>query len=497
MSCRYELDGNRRGGGGWPQGLRHAATAVAAVAVWAVFHPGLMSVDSIGQYKQAVTGIFNDWHPPLMAVLLRAVLSLGGGLGLIMLAQCLAGAFGVRAFAETSMVRLFGDRLSRGRAAWLSLLALLILLVPPSPLPFYLMTFWKDAWAMVLLLWVGAVALRMFPAGEPILSTGGPARRPSLLAFSGLLLLAAAYGQIRHNAVVSLPFLGLYLGVELRRRRVHRAVALAAAVAPLAASLALGVSLDLAFGVKETRPSSQVMAFELVGMCAENEAACRGFPLIQRHLRAGDYRERYRPGDLGSIFWEPPVVLDPAIMMAPLHEELSAEYRKAALEHPLDLAEVKAESFWSLLGTEQTAYFFHDTVVENPFGLTLNGRFEALREPWIAFTRRAVAGGALRWVVGVHLVWLAANLLWIAGLALRSRRSPAGWRLLSLALFLTVPLAYYLSYLLAATVLDFRFLFPATLMAQCLTLAGLLGMLGAGAAAGIGPPRQNPNGRAP
>lgn len=155
-----------------------------------------MSFDSIAQYGQAMAGQYTDWHPPLISILLHFVLALGGGVSLFMLAQCLAGVFGVRAFATACLRRLFGERMPPRRAAWLSLAVLLLLLVPPSPLAFYLMTFWKDSFALVLVLWIGALALR-----ERL--------SPSVLAV--LIVLAAAWGQVRHNSIVTLPFLGMVL----------------------------------------------------------------------------------------------------------------------------------------------------------------------------------------------------------------------------------------------------------------------------------------------
>ncbi|HKV06804.1 MAG TPA: hypothetical protein VJ725_01615, partial [Thermoanaerobaculia bacterium] len=80
-------------------------------------------------------------------------------------------------------------------------------------------------------------------------------------------------------------------------------------------------------------------------------------------------------------------------------------------------------------------------------------------------------------------VWLVANVLWIAALALRGRRE--------LALLLLVPLVYSFSYLLAATVQDYRFLYPSTLFVQVFTVAAILGGVGCY----FRP--QNPSGRRP
>lgn len=445
--------------------LPAALAALAGVFVWAVFRPGLLSYDSIAQYTQAVEGRYTDWHPPLISIGLHLVLALGGSLSRFMLVQSVAGALGVWAFSGAVLARLFRDRLSRRQVAWLSLAVLLLLLVPVSPLAFYLMTFWKDSLAAILLLWTGTLALA----------------RPSAARTTALVLVAAAYGMVRHNAVVTLPILGLFLAVAAWRR-LPKGAAVALAAAPLAAALAGGALLSSAFDVRESHPGGQVMVFDLAGLCAEDRSTCGESPLFRRHLRIPDLRARYRPGDLGSIFWEQPVAVDPRILDPKLSGELGEQYRDVAEDHPLLLAEVKAESFWSLLGTEETDYFFHDSVMENPFGLQPQPQLAGAREKLVAWGRETAAGG-LRWIAGVHLVWLVVNVLWIAALALRGRRE--------LALLLLVPLAYSFSYLLAATVQDYRFLYPSTLFVQVFTLAAGLGWM----AAYLRP--QNPSGRRP
>lgn len=438
--------------------------AALGTFVWVVFRPGLLSHDSITQYEQAVGGWYTDWHPPLISVVLHYVLALGGSLSRLMLVQSVAGALGVWAFARAVKRSLFGDRLSSGQVAWLSLGVLVLLLMPVSPLAFYLMTFWKDAWAMILLLWIGALALGRLSA-------------PRITA---LVLLAAAFGMVRHNAVITLPLVGFCLGVEALRR-LGRGAALGLALAPLVACLAFGAFLDAAFDVEETHPESQVMAFDLAGLCAEDQTTCGESPLFRRHLRAPELESRYRPGDLGSIFWGKPAV-DPTILDGSKTDRLEEEYKDVVMDHPLLLAKVKAEAFWSLLGTEKTYYFFQDSVAENPYGLRAQYQLGGVRDRLIGLGWDT-AKGNLRWIAGVHLVWLAANLFWIVLLVRQGRRR--------LALLLLVPLAYYLSHLLAVTVQDYRFMYPSTLFVQGFTVAAALG----GLAASLRP--QMPSGRRP
>ncbi|HEY2291536.1 MAG TPA: hypothetical protein VGM86_12620 [Thermoanaerobaculia bacterium] len=445
----------------WPGDLPGYLAVAVALALWRLFFPGLMSQDSIIQYGQAVTGQYNDWQPPLMAIVLRAVLGLGGALGLLMLAQCLAGVFGVRALARESLELLCGDRVPPRRAAWLALLVLLLLLLPWSPLAFYLMTFWKDAWAAVFLLWIGALAIALFRRGaEP--------RRVALL-----VVLSALLGLVRHNAVAILPLLGLVLWLGLRRAGVGRRAALALAAAPLALWLVANPLIDALFRVEKLHPDSQIMALDLVGLCAAGRDLCAELPWTRSHVRDEAGLARYRPGDIGLIFWDDPSPVDKTMRLD--YPRLRAEYLHAVRRFPGELARVKLAAFETLLGIDQTSYFFHGTIVENPYGLRLADRFAPARER-LRGVVTGVAESGWRWLGGVHLVWIAVNVLWVAVLLALSFRSGDG-RYRFLACLLLVPLGYYLSYLAATPTHDYRFMYPSTLMVQCVTISWLLSWL--------------------
>ena len=439
--------------------------AAIALVVWAVFYPGLLSTDSIVQYRQAVTSVYTDWHPPLMSLVLHAVLALGGSLGFLMLAQCLAGVFGLRALVRSVVALLYedrGDREVERRAAWLPLCVLLLLLIPVTPLAFYLMTFWKDVWAMILMLWIAALGLDLVRRGP------GPVR------LSLLIVLGAALGLVRHNAVVVLPLLGLVIWEGTRRisRSKARLKSLALAAAPLALYLVTGPLIDRIVDVQELHPDSQIMALDLVGICAADRAACARLPWTSAHVLDWSSLDHYRPGDFGFIFWDKPPHVDPAIRLD--YPRLRAEYLHAVREVPGTFLRVKLTAFETLLGTRETAYFFHQTIVENPFGLALNERFAPVRE-WLARKAEETAtGGGVRWLSGVHLVWIVIDVLAVAGFLAASLRSESG-RFRILAWVLLIPLGYYLSYLFATPVHDFRFMYPATLTVQCVVLSGLLG----------------------
>lgn len=444
--------------------LPDVLTVLVCLLVWAVFFPGLMSNDSVVQYGEALTGRYADWHPPLMSILLHFVLVLGGRLGALMLAQCLAGAFGVRALVRSALKLFRGDRLPAGWAAWLSLAVLLLLLVPVTPLAFYLMTFWKDIWAMVFLLWMTALLLDLHRLGA------SPGR---LLAIAGL---AAALGLVRHNAVVVLPLIGVAIWVAVRRR-LGRPAAAAWAAAPLALFLVAEPLIDHAFAVQRSHPESQVMVLDLVGLCAANRAACPGWlPWTWAHVLDPGALAAYRPGDVGFIYWDQPPHVDPA--MGDDYPRLRSEYLAALRARPGLFARVKLEAFKTLLGRWRTEYFIHESIVWNPYGLALGSVFAPVRKSLFATASGVGWNRWLRWISAVHLVWILANVAWLAGLLAawyRTREERYGF----LAAVLLIPLAYYLSYLAATPGHDFRYMYPATLLVQCVTASAVLGELAA------------------
>ncbi|PYQ64431.1 MAG: hypothetical protein DMF53_07440 [Acidobacteria bacterium] len=457
-----------------------ALVAGAALLVWRIFFPALMSFDSWVQLRQAWAGRYDDWHPPLMAIVLHQCFRLGRGIGLVTFVQCLAGLLGVRALAAAWLEAVRGPAVPPRRAGWIAAGVALLLLL--SPLPFYLATFWKDSWAAVILVWVCALSLRALPASCP--------PRPHPLApsplrgegergsgnFAALALLAVLLGLVRHNAIVVLPVTGLVLAVALWRR--SRAAGVVLALAPLIACLLAERAIDAAFDVQPRHLERLMMVFDLAGVCAEDARACAELPYARRQAGGGDLAGRYVPGDMGRSF--PHGIL--------VREEdaaaLRGEYLRALRRFPGLLARVKVEAFAPLLDPNGARMVIYRGLDANEFGLRLNPRFAAVRERW---TRAMVWAGEqsplLRPLVGSHLIWFLLNVLGI-GLLLAS----PGRR--SLALVLLQPLAFSLSYLLATPEPDYRFLYPSTLVIQCVALSWMLGWA-------LGGTLQKPTGRAP
>ncbi|HEY2291537.1 MAG TPA: hypothetical protein VGM86_12625 [Thermoanaerobaculia bacterium] len=452
--------------------------AGAALLVWRIFFPALMSFDSWTQFRQAWAGRYDDWHPPLMAIVLHQCFRLGRGIGLVTFVQCVAGLLGVRALAAAWLEAIFGTAVPPRRADWIAAGVALLLLLPPSPLPFYLATFWKDSWAAVLLVWVCALSFRALSAScppKPHPLAPSPLRgegERSMGRVVVLALLAVLLGLARHNAIVVLPVTGLVLATALWRR--SRAAGAVLVLVPLLACLLAEWAIDAAFDVQPRHLERLMMVFDLAGVCAADARACAELPYARRQAVGGDLAGRYVPGDMGRSFPHGILVRDEDAAT------LRGEYLYAVRRFPGLLARVKIEAFAPLLDPNGARMVIYRGLDANEFGLRLNPRFAAARE-WM--TRTTVWAGEqsplLRPLVGSHLIWFLLNVLGIGFLLASPGRRP-------LALALLQPLAFSLSYLLATPEPDYRFLYPSTLVIQCVVLSWALGWLA-----------QKPTGRVP
>jgi len=161
----------------------------ALIAQIALSFPGIMTWDSFDQYAQAIKGQYNDWHPPIMAIVMRALLPVGeGGAGIFVLHLALLW-FGL------IWIALALRDAGHGRTSW-AMLAIGV--VPAIWLPALFVH--KD---------VGMVAA--FVAAFAVLfhrrMRGGTPRAVEIAACAAAL----TYGTlIRSNAVFAVPALVAY-----------------------------------------------------------------------------------------------------------------------------------------------------------------------------------------------------------------------------------------------------------------------------------------------
>ena len=216
-----------------------AAVAAIALGHWLAYRPGIIVWDSIRQYGQALSGQYDDWHPPTMNWLWHELLVFGNGPGPMLVLQ-LALYWGGIGLLSLAALRRRRWALSAGIVA-LALMPIALVLIG---------TILKDSlMAGSLLVVAGLLAWRPVP---PIWAR---------LAI-GLLLVAAA--SLRFNAVPAILPLAL---AALPPRWIETRVRLAA-VALGVATVFLSV-MPIANRLLDAKPSgvvSSLITYDLGGI---------------------------------------------------------------------------------------------------------------------------------------------------------------------------------------------------------------------------------------
>ena len=250
---------------------------IAAFQLYA-FHWGVITPDTVFQWKQALAGRYDDWHPPVTAWLWRQLMPLGPGTAPVLVFDVLLYWAGAGLFAETLRRRGHG------------VAAAMVMLVAASPIPLgQLGAILKDP----LLAASCLLAAALLFAGREARS---PARWAAFILSFALLVFASA---VRINALVATaPLLAAWLPDAWLARPLRAAMGLVAAVVVLAAgNWAIN---SVALHPNRSQPINSVINFDLAGIVASG--GINGYPSLDdsgaRAMAARCYRPAQfnRPG---------------------------------------------------------------------------------------------------------------------------------------------------------------------------------------------------------
>jgi hypothetical protein len=444
------------------QMLSLAVAVAAALSVWLLFKPGILSCDSLDQYRQAATGAYDIWHPPIMAIMLSFVMRCGGGIGTLMLVQCVAGVLGIRALAFVLLQHFSGGRWTRERVGWAATLIAVLMLLPITPAAFYAMTFWKDSWTGICFLWIAAYGIWLFTRGSQL-------SRSALAAhFSCLATIMVLANISRHNVLIASPAMGAMLWLILARRKTRfswLAIAL-----PAVASIIVSHGIERGFHVWKSQPDLHVKMLDLVGICIDHPEQRDLFPYVSKHLLAGG-EGSYRYGDVHALIDSQPPVISRSLFFETSSAELNADYASAIRNSPLQLLEIKWKAYRRLFDRENvTADYCHSGIDANSYGLRPDGPCETLRVLMYRLSSQVLRSRITRWI-SYHFVWFLLNIVVVATLLVLCCTRRGNSETVFLLCVMAVPLSYTASYFVATTGMDYRFLYPSTLFTQVAALS--------------------------
>ena len=283
-------------------------------ATLAMRFPGVAMYDSVTQYEQATTGIYSDWHPPIMARTWALLNHLRHGTAPFFLIQMLLWWGGIGALSAA-----LGRRQKHGAAAF-------ALLVGIAPL-------WLG-WATVVLkdaqmacCLVGAAGLvAHWRLGEKRMPRGAVALAVLLIAYATLVRGNAAFATI--------PF-ALALFDWPRLPRLWNKVAAVAAL--IGAVLIINPVLDrYVFRAEHTGVENSLPLYDMAGIA--HKARLTGLP----GLDAQGWAMAEQKGCYTPFFWNPygedsqcGFVGDAVIFDHLDDRRMMAEWAKLVVAHPL------------------------------------------------------------------------------------------------------------------------------------------------------------------
>ena len=426
---------------------------LAALGIWMLFSPGLMNADSIVQYQQALSGNFDDWHPPVMAILVFYILKIGGSIAVVTLIQVLSGFIGV--YLLIKKLLFYSKPLDESKELY-ALIIFLILISPFSAFSYYMVTFIKDTWLAICFIWISYFSLSLLKGANRYFL------KLTLLIISIIMAIL-----LRHNALVLLPVffiiiyrIGLKMPFTSRNNWINTGVRYVFAASPLLLFLLFNSLIYSKYEVKKTRPVDQVIAMESLGAVVEKVELKNELEYLSTHLVSG-YEDAYIPGNVAPVMtWGPVKAVDENFNIH--SENLRKEYFSLYYKAPIILMKVKLQGFLNMLFPSYR-YWFHPQLDANSYGLVFNNKFKEIRNALINISH-FIYSSFFSIFFGEHFFWFFLNFFCICWMIFQKKFTEAFFILL-------IPLFYYLSYLIASTGPQFRFMFPATLISQVIFLS--------------------------
>jgi hypothetical protein len=422
-----------------PPSLRTSAIPLGAVLLLtavvqaAAYWPGLMTWDSIRQYGQALSGDFDDWHPPAMGWLWRQLTAVRLGPSPMLLLQLALYWAGFGLFVAWAI---------RSRRRGLAIALVMVALFPIS------------------LALMGAVLKDCLMAGA-LLSASGlllwvrPDRDLGLRFVAMALLIAAA--TLRFNAAFAC--LPLFMALLPRRfLRTPARFAAAGAVAAILLFLAMPVANRL-IGAKPSGVALSLVIFDLGGITEQSGVDV--FPTLPVKNPVAVNHGCYSPvkWDTYSYWVDPlcPIGFDLIRKtMEDRHQSATLFWMRAIVSHPIAYAEHRLNHF-----NINTRFLVHDEIERPVQIVSVPNEWKYEIRPSAALTMfdaaaRATAVSPLGWPItwialalGVlMLAWRQASARITVPLALSSFLYGAGYLFVSVA----AEIRYHLWTMIAAMI---------------------------------------------
>lgn len=407
------------------------------LATTVVFSPGYMSADSISQLKQAMGDEpLNDWHPPVMSLVWRALIVVTGT------PATMAALQSAILWAALWTIAWCVWELTASRAGSLAVLGLGL---TPHVLTFVGVV-WKDVHMAFALLATTAVALVGRRPG-----TGRPTLRWALLGLGALFLVYAVL--VRKNAIFATVPIFVMLVLALWRKPGRRIWLISTAA--LAVGLIVpGIVISAIARPVQTSQGSQIMLDDLLHVLSADELRSAAVSPDLRDRLATAARECHRVKSLSNSYftcWE-----RDTSDLSVHSDQLTSLWTSEMASHLPGYLQYRLQVFSELLF--KGSHEYESGIIANTLGLKPS-------HPRLEATLGTYVKGAVQ-----DLPFLFRGWFWLTvGLALSVRPGRGSFSMPVRALGVSAAV-YVVGYLPIMPATDFRYLYwPA--------IAGTLGLL--------------------
>ena len=370
-----------------------------SISVWLIYYPANMSPDSMNQYAQAMSGNYTDWHPPIMAFILKVFMHAGLDIGELMFLQCILGVFGIRSLSKAVLKTLFSHKVSDYLTEAFALLTLLLLISPLTSLLPYLMTFWKDCWLMIIILWISSIAISSLRINQNPVSVIPKYRLFILIILTTFAIL------VRHNSITILP---ICISIIWLLSRKNYRYPILISFSPIVLYILFTIFQYSYMNVKQTHPVRSVFVIDLVSLCYENNDICENLKFIKQKINFNNLN-KFRYGDVDNIFHKSNIV-HKSVIWGKNGIDLRNDYLYAVYSYPFSIIKIKIKTFTELIRLKSIHYWFFDLVMANNFNLKQKDSTRSIRIDIRQKLYRVVNNNYLRFISGYHLIWFVINL---------------------------------------------------------------------------------------
>lgn len=427
--------------------------------VRAAFFPGLFTNDSIFQLNSGLKNTYDTWHPPAMSWLAGIILKSGLSLESMMTAQLCIGAVGFFILIYSLLsVTPYTKRLT------ITTLISLLFFSPLFPFAPYLVTFWKDAWAGITIIWAAITII--------LIQRSKQGFYPLIFLYS---ITALLFTVTRHNSILIAPIWGLILYVILGSKTPrHKPRIIASFVFSLALLTAQPLTNSL-LRAKQTFPEEGLYGTELLSALKLDPSFAALIPYTVSQIAVPNWQEQFQFGSVGAVYgWGTKRIMKPGYADQSIGDPaLRREYRSAFIHAPWLLIKVKLLGFLRLLYHPIAPYA--DGIAENDLGIHFD-RNSALQRASLYWILDRIWGSSYALLLMPLVTLTLLVLLTIRDLLLtfKTTTAPASLPLNLLAVSL------FFIFLPFSPEAEYRYLFPALFLATPMVFLRLSKILSSG-----------------